>query len=157
MKVMGVRVTGRNIRYAVLSTDAQGDISWDNLGDEHKWLMPAAATSKQRKFDEAYKEFSRLLNKYQPEIVVLKIAEAFPATARATPERIGIEAVISLAAEQAHIPVTEKRYQQLRQGSGQMNGTLVENYALAHVRRPTAGWDKDLADALAVALKELGK
>lgn len=157
MKVMGVRVTGSNVRYVVMSTNAQGKLSWDNINDEHKWLMPAAATSKQQKFEEAYSEFSRLVEKYKPERLLFKIAETFPASARATPERIGIEAVITLAAEHAHIPVSEKRYQQLRAPGGQMNGSLVEKYVLAHVPRAASGWDRDLADALAVALKEIGK
>ena len=158
MRVMGIRAGTDNVRYVVLETDMTGAVLWVNAAEEHKWLIPKSATTKQAKLRETNKEFERLIKKYNPEQVLLKLAESMPGRAGGSPDRIAVEAVITLAADQHGKSVFERRYQQLKRDSkDKMNTSTVEGYVLAHVAKPASGWDRDLADAHAVALRALGK
>ncbi len=155
---MGIRVGADSARNAVLELDASGAVAWINASDEHKWLMPRAATTKQIKLREAHKEFHRLIGKYVPDKVILKIAESMPGRAGASTHRVALEAAITLAADQHGKNVTEKRYRQLKHNAKEkMNSSTVEGFVLAHVAKPAIGWDKELVDAVAVALRALQK
>ena len=149
MKVLGIRSSVKHFRYCILEL-AGSDVKWLNKDEEHKWNVPKASTEKGQILNEVHKEVVRLINKFQPDRVALKIAETM--RGNPSPDRVSVEAVIVLAAAQNHIATVEKRYRDLK-----TKKEGVEKLALQHVTQPAKHWDSEIADALVVALRELGQ
>jgi hypothetical protein len=148
MRVLGIRASTRHLRYCVLELDT-GTLTWINRDEEHRWIVPRASTAKPAILSDAYQEVTRLLGKYQPNRVSIKIAET--PRGHPDPKRVSVEAAIILAAAHKHLPVSEKRYRDLRTNSSEVGAE-----ALKHVSKTNSHWDNELADALVAALRELG-
>lgn len=149
MRILGFRASTKHFRYCVLDL-AGAELVWINHVDEHKWEVPKSADTKPQILGEVFSEANRLLKKYMPDRVVLKSSE----TMKGSPStiRVSVEAVIILAAQENHIPAYERKYRDIK-----TNSDLVEAFVLNHVAKTSRYWDSEIADALAVALRELGK
>jgi hypothetical protein len=156
MRVIGIRVSTDHFRYAVLDLDANDRVIWVNSLDEHRWMVPKSADSKPKRYLEVRREFARILEKYKPNKVVLKISE----TVRGgpSPDRIGAEAMIILACGEQDTPVSERLYSQLKPDKSTLiNTKTVQVEALKYVGQSSTHWDAEMADALIVGIRELGK
>lgn len=149
MRILALRASTRHIRYCVLESDGQ-DIRWLNKDDEHIWSVPKASKSKSDALVDVHQELSRLLSKYKPDLVAIKVAETVHGNP--DPKRVSVEAVIILAAAQNHVQVVERRYRDLK-----TNSKEVEDFVLIYFAKTETYWDIEIADALATGLRELGK
>ena len=156
MRVIGFRVRKDHFRYAVLELDAGGNVLWLNRTDEHKWTVPRAATTKSKALIEVHREVTRVIAKYSPSEIVIKAADAMRGM-KPSPERVALEAVIMLAAEQLHVGSSERKYTNLTSKAEPINSGTVRTYAQRFVQPLDNGWDDEIADAIAVAVKALGK
>jgi Holliday junction resolvasome RuvABC endonuclease subunit len=153
-----VRASINHIRYAILELDAQDAVLWVNLQPphEHKWVVPKAANTKAKRLVEVHREICRIIDKYQPDHVAVKVAENVQGGP--SPDRVRVEAVVMLACGQRDVPVAEKLYSQLKPNkSTRINSKNVQADAFAHVGQPRSYWDSEIADAIVAALRELGK
>lgn len=150
MRVIGVRAWNEGIRYGVIDRDA-GDIVWVNANEEHKWLIPESAKNRQAQIDATYAEWRRVMQVYAPvDIVVVKTPEYGRALDIQTSLTLALLAAISLACSHTHVDSIERVYANLK-----LSSKTVEAYVLGFIQKPAKYWDLKLADALAVALKEL--
>lgn len=155
MKVIGIKVSANEIRYAVVELKTDGSILWlnpDNDSTENRILFPKDATERPAKVAFVRDEFDRVFRQSHPDAIVLKLTESnkgkFVSWAL---DLASYEAAIMIAAEQHHVPVHERRYQTLK-----LNSDSVEGYVLGHVSKSPKLWTQPMIDAVAVALKEAG-
>lgn len=158
MIVLGVRSSTDHIRYAVVEVDSYGSVVWINRDTphEHRWIVPKVASTKQAKLMEVRKEAARILAKYRPDTVILKVAEKV--RGGPSPERVSVEAAIIIACGEKGVIAKEKLYSQLKPNrSISVNTGTVQSEALKFVTQSSSYWDAEIADALVAALRELGK
>lgn len=154
MKVVGVKISTKQVRYAVVESDVEGKISWlnsDNSTWENRILFPKEANSRPSQIQFLYKEFDRVIRQERPDLLAIKVGEGIKGSYSAWALLVSsCESAIILAALAAHLPVVERRYAGLK-----LNSRTVEAFVLSRFARPPSLWDIQIAEAVAIAVKEL--
>ena len=143
MKHMGIRVSSSEIRYAILSKNADDSIVFENLNNEHRLKYPTHCTTVEAKLLWAKQELERIFRQ-NPEIeqVVLKTSE-FGSETKAKRDTTYIDAVVLLVCAEKNIGVVTKLYNQIGTTSKQ---TLY--HAESRVGRTGKYWNTTMADAI---------
>lgn len=149
MKVLGLRASTTEIRYAILEKTSD-EIIFTNQNTEHRMVYPANLDSIESKLKWLYDEINRVIRQ-NPDIdkIIIKTNEYTNETG-AKRETIYTDAIILLIAFENNIPVVRKLYSQIGATSRD-----VKERAEARVGRTDRYWNNTMADAIACAYWEI--
>ena len=152
MKVMGIKVSTKDVRYAVLLDDQNLGVSFLNKA-ANKVVFPKEYKNRFDRAQYLLTEFTRLIQENAPDRIVVKLFEpSSPGFRKFAVPLASFETAIALAAMVEHVSVAERYFANIK-----LNSKTVEGYVTTHIAKQGIGWDSHIVDALAVALKELGK
>lgn len=146
MKVLGVRCSTREIRYAIL--EKQGDnIVFLNKDSENRLIFPVNIQEIEKKLKWCRAEINRILRQNK-DIVhgVIKVNEFGRSENSAKREGTYIDGVVILTIHEHNISVSKKLYKQIG-----ANGTNVLKLAESIDGRTEKYWHKSMADAIQCA------
>lgn len=150
MKILGVRTSNKNVRYAILNNDS-GSIIWENINN-NRLLYPKDMSGIAQKIVWLSKELRRILEQ-TPNIdkIVIKVPEYGRIDSASNRASIYLDAVVILeaTARDIVIPVDLKTYRHLNTRSSE-----VKDFVECHIGRCNSYWDSTIADALAAAYSE---
>lgn len=153
MKVLGVRTSPSEVRYAVLSKSTDGTILFENMNGESKLLFPAECTQNEQKLFWLYQELERVIRLY-PDIEKIGIKSneyGRGGESSASRDAAYFDAVVFLYAGSKNISVESKLYRSIG-----MTRKTVKNAIEERIGRTNQYWDEKIADAIAVALHFIG-
>lgn len=151
MKVMGIRSSSTEIRYAILEKNNGSDIIFQNRDYENKLVFPAGIEDLQVKLKWVKEEFDRIFRKNNDiEKIILKMNEYAGTENGAKRETTYTDAIILLVAAEYNIPIERKLYSQIGATSKQ-----VKDRAESIVGRTDKYWNDKMADAIQCAAWEL--
>jgi hypothetical protein len=153
MKVLGVRASAQEIRYAILEKDETGEIIFLNQSGEHRLKYPATAGTISEKLLWAKDEFDRILRQVQDiERIIIKTNEYGGTETSAKRETSFIDAICLLSAAEHNIEADRKLYSQI--GATSSN---AKEYAEQRIGKTEKYWNNTMADAILAALWEVRK
>ena len=146
-KILGIRTSPTEIRYALLETSAGGHIDFINCSSESKLQYPATHTTAESKLHWLKSEIDRIFRQ-SPGVtqVIIKTNEFSRAENKAKRESAYADAICILSAAEHNIPVICKLYTQI--------GTTSKDVKLkaeSMVGRTEKYWDTKIADAIMAA------
>ena len=146
MKVIGVRASAQEIRYAILESDTNGNIIFVNKDAENRIKYPALICEIEDKLQWVKSEIDRIL-RINPTVqrVYIKTNEYARETA-ASRETTYLDAVFLLSAREHNLPVKRKLNNQIASTSNK-----AKEYAENRVGRTDKYWNNTMADAILVA------
>lgn len=146
MKILGIRTAPQQIRYALIDTDGN-TCTLLNANSENSLKIPAAISSTESHLKWVKDELSRIIRQNTD---IAKIALKVPefAGVKNGSSRLGdyLDAMVLVAAAESEIPVITKLYSQMATKRAD-----VKHDAEQRVGRTSAGWNDQMADAIAVA------
>ena len=146
MRVLGIRVSPTETRYAVVERD-DDDFEFVNRDGENRLVYPVAASGVEAKLAWLYDEIARILRgDGSIEQVCIKTPEYVRAENGSHRDGIRLEAAVMLAAAQAGKPVCSRLYSQL--GTRRIS---VKEHAAQRVAAASVRWNEQMADAVVVA------
>lgn len=152
MKVMGVKVSTNEVRFAVVSDESGSDFQFLNP-DDSKIAFPKSDKTRFDRAEYLFGEFKQLVSKYSPDSVTIKLFEPNSPSFRMYATSIAtFETAVALAAKAEHVAVTERYYASLK-----LSSKTAEDFVLKNILKQGVGWNSHLVDSLAVALKEFGR
>ncbi|MDR0615055.1 MAG: hypothetical protein LBF82_03765 [Lactobacillales bacterium] len=150
-KILGIRSSSKEIRYAILEKKTDSTIVFTNRETENKLVYPASLYQIDVKLkwlrDELHRIFRQNSNITQ---VVIKTNEFGIIENKATRKSTYADAIIICVAVELQIPVSCKLYSQIGSNSKGCE-TLVQKRGF-HTKKY---WDTKIADAILAALSEL--
>lgn len=146
MRIIGLRASAQEIRYAILDTDVNGNIVFVNKDLENRIKYPATIDRVEDKLHWVKSEIDRIL-RVNPTIekVYIKTNEYGTETA-AKRETTYIDSIFLLSAKEHNIPVEKKLNSQIASTASKAKG-----YAENRVGRTDKYWNNTMADAILVA------
>lgn len=146
-KILGIRTSPSEIRYAVLEKSSDGIVSFANRGGETKLQYPASHTTTSEKLKWLKGELDRIFRQI-PDIeqMIIKTNEFSGTENKSKRESSYADAICILAAAEHQVPVSCKLYSQI----GTTSKTAMNN-AEKRVGRTEKYWNKQIADAVLVA------
>lgn len=151
MKIMGVRSSSSEIRYAVLEKDIDSNIIFQNRISENRLVYPAGIEELQDKLKWVKDEFNRIFRQNNDiEKIILKMNEYVGTDNGAKRETTYMDAIIMLVAAENNIPIERRLYSQIGATSKH-----VKNRAESIVGCTEKYWNDKMADAIQCAAWEL--
>lgn len=151
MKVIGIRSSSIEIRYAVLEKVNDNNIIFLNRSSENKLVYPAGIEELQAKLKWVKDEFDRIFRQNNDiEKIILKMNEYAGTESGAKRETSYTDAIILLVAAENNIPIERRLYSQIGATSKQ-----VKDRAESIVGRTEKYWNDKMADAIQCAAWEL--
>lgn len=146
MRIIGLRASAQEIRYAILDTDVNGNIVFVNKDLENRIKYPATIDKVEDKLHWVKSEIDRIL-RVNPTIekVYLKTNEYGTETATKR-ETTYIDSIFLLSAKEHNIPVEKKLNLQI-----ESTASKAKEYAESRVGRTDKYWNNTMADAILVA------
>lgn len=146
MRIIGLRASAQEIRYAILDTDVNGNIVFVNKDLENQIKYPATIDKVEDKLHWVKSEIDRIL-RVNPTIekVYLKTNEYGTETATKR-ETTYIDSIFLLSAKEHNIPVEKKLNLQI-----ESTASKAKEYAESRVGRTDKYWNNTMADAILVA------
>jgi Holliday junction resolvasome RuvABC endonuclease subunit len=146
MKVLGVRCSTREIRYAIL--EKQGDnIVFINKDLENRLIFPVNIQEIEKKLKWCKEEIKRILRQNGDiSCVVIKVNEFSRGENLSKREGTYIDGVVMLTIHEHNIAVSKKLYNQIG-----ANGSNILNLAENIDGRTDKYWNKGMADAIQCA------
>lgn len=150
MKVMGLRVSASEIRYAILENN-NNQVLFLNRNTENRLIYPANINTIELKLKWCRDELNRIIRQ-NPGIdkISLKTNEFTRSETSAKRETIYIDAIILLVAAENNIPITRKLYSQIGASSRD-----VKEQAETCVGKTDKYWNNTIADAIVSAHWEI--
>ena len=146
LTVIGLRASAKEIRYAILDTDVDGNVLFINKDLENRIKYPANIDSIEDKLYWVKTEIDRILRVNQAiEKVYIKTNEYGTETVT-NRETTYIDAMFLLAAKEHNMPVKKKLNSQIAS-----TASKAKEYAENRVGRTDKYWDNTMADAILVA------
>lgn len=146
-RVLGIRTSTTEIRYALLEDDADGNMHFINKDGENKLQYPATEDDIASDLKWLKTELDRIFRqKPNIEQVMIKTSEYSGIENKSKRKSTYAEAVCILTAAEHNTPVSCKLYSQLRVSSGN-----VKQRAEELVGRTDKYWDSKIADAVMAA------
>jgi len=153
MKVLGVRSSAQEIRYAVLEKNEVGEIIFSNRNGEHRLKYPATAVNISEKLLWVKSEFDRILRQVNDiDRIVIKINEYAGTETSAKRETSFVDAICLLSAAEHNIEVERKLNSQI--GS---SAVKAKEYAEQRIGKTEHYWNNTIADAILAAFWEVQK
>jgi Holliday junction resolvasome RuvABC endonuclease subunit len=152
MQVLGIRAAPKEVRYAILEGN-QDEVRFVNADDENRLRFPLQLKNPEEKIHWLYQEFVRIL-KLHPKIERIAIKEP-EFTNQARSSRSGREiayynGVILLLAAKCGKYVRITQYKSIGTKYSQ-----VSEFATEKVGCTKSNWNRQMADAVAVAWSEI--
>ena len=153
MKVLGIRASAQEVRYAILEKTEIGEIKFLNQDFEHRLKFPASIDDISQKLYWIKSEFDRIIRQ-SPNIdkIIIKMNEYAGTENGAKRETTYVDAVCLLSAAENNIPVERKLNSQI--GS---SAAKAKEYAEQRVGKTEYYWNNTIADAILAALSEVHK
>lgn len=152
MKILGVKNTASEIRYAILEMDTNADITFANANSENKVSFPKGLESEEEKLRWIKNEIERIFSNNEPlDAVAIKQGENFPKRSYGNLKfSIFHDCLFSVCAVEKHIPLYSWYYNQIG-----TNSKSVLDLAESLVGRSSVNWNTRIADAIVVAHKAM--
>lgn len=150
MKVLGIRASAQELRYAILDKNSDGDIIFVNKDSEHCLRYPATVQNIENKLYWVKQEFDRIFRQHSPiNKIVIKMNEYAVTENAAKRETSYLDAIILLLAVERNIQVQRKLYSQI----GTTSKKTKED-AESRVGITEKYWNTTMADAINCAFWE---
>ena len=150
-QILGIRTSVNVVRYAVIEGEDE-KIIFVNSGEENRLVFPAECQCISDKLLWLHREMLSVFKKYNIEKVAIKTNE-YVREKLSTRPSTHLDAGIMLTAALSNIEVYTKLYSNIEKGLGSKK---VKEIAEQYVGRTVKYWDVQMADAIVVALSELG-
>ena len=149
-KILGIRTSTSEIRYAVLGEGENGIVCFLNKDGEHKLQYPSTQSSGADDLKWLKRELDRIIRQTTGiEQMVIKTSEFGGSETKSKRKSAYAEAICLLVAAEHNIAVTSKLYSQLGVRSGNVKELADERYG-----RTGKYWDSKIADAVIAAASE---
>lgn len=153
MKVLGVRASAQEIRYAILEKNEAGEIVFLNQSSEHRLKYPATALTISEKLLWVKGEFDRILRQVQGiDRIIIKTNEYAGTETSAKRETSFVDAICLLSAAEHNIDAERKLNSQI--GS---SASKAKEYAEQRIGKTEHYWNSTMADAILAAFWEVRK
>lgn len=149
MKVMGIKASSADVRYAVLEKSGSGNIIFCNH-NENRLLFPKALTTDSKKLAWFFNEFDRLMAIHKVCKVVIKLPESGRMETNASRFSHYLDAMMLFGAERHNPPITSLgvQYRMLHTRSAD-----VCNFVRSKgIPETPSYWNTAMGDAIAAAL-----
>lgn len=150
-KILGIRTSPSEVRYAILDISADGDVIFVNAASENKLQYPATHATTPEKLRWLKGEMDRIFRQI-PGIdqMVLKTNEFAGTENKSKRESAYADAICLLVASEHQIPAICKLYTQIGSTSQE-----AMRHAELRVGRTVRYWDKKIADAVLAAFSAM--
>lgn len=146
-KAIGIRTSPTEIRYAILSRDANDKIIFVNADSENKLVYPASLSSTQEKLLWLKAELDRIFRQENDiEIMTVKTNEFAGTENKSKRESAYADAICMLVAVEHNVAVVCKLYTQILSSSKE-----TTTHAEERVGRTGKYWNSKIADAVLAA------
>ena len=147
MKILGIRTSTQEIRYAILDFQQDGSVKLLNDASENRLKFPASHDIIEKKLWWFYQELERIVRQNQPiEKIMIKPSEYGGRDSIASRTASYIEGVVYTYAGKVGIPIEAKAYRAMKTCR-----VKVKIFAESNVSQTTINWNVQMADAVAVA------
>lgn len=145
MKILGIRNSAKQFRYAVLFWDGENTLLL-NADTENLIKMPVGIKEYTQKLHWLYQEIDRIVRQ-NPDIscIALKSNEYGRGETASLRLAAYLDAVVYLVAGQHNLPLTSKLYRQIG-----TNKSSVVKFSEDNVGKTQSNWNGQMADAVAV-------
>lgn len=151
MKIMGVRASAQEVRYAILEKAENGEITFVNKDSEHKLKYPASVDDISQKLLWIKREFDRILRQITDiNKIVIKMNEYAGPENMAKRETTYIDAACLICAAEHNVAIERKLNSQI--GS---SASKAKEYAEQRVGKTEHYWNNTIADAILAAYWEI--
>lgn len=146
MKVLGIRTAPKQLRFALLDIDGT-EVDFLNQNSENLIKVPAGVTEVEDIVHWQKSEIDRILRQNRDiELIAIKTNEYARSDTKSTRLASYLDAVVLLAAKEAHIPVCTRLYSQI--GAKRTN---IKERAADRIGATDKYWNEQIADAVMVA------
>ena len=155
MKVMGIKVSCKGVRYAILESTTCSNVVFCNQND-NRLIFPKGLTKDSEKLVWFFDEFIRLLDMYSDiSQVIIKVPESGRAESKASRLSHYLDAMVLLGVEKhnPHVVCQGVQYRTLHTRSADVRDFVCSK----GITKTTRYWDSAMGDALAAALWGLEK
>ena len=151
MKVLGIRASAQEVRYAILEKDSSGQVTFVNRDSENRLKYPSTVQEIGGKLLWIKHEFERILRQ-NPEVdkIIIKTNEYAGSETNAKRETSYIDAIILLLCADKNIPVIKRLYSQIGTTSRE-----TKSHAELRVGKTDKYWNGTISDAVNCAFWEL--
>lgn len=152
MKVLGVKNSVGEIRYAILTMDANSNIGFENASTENKITYPKGLKDEDERLRWIKNEIERIFSNHEPfDAIAIKQGENIPKRSYGNLKpSIFLDCLFSVCAVERHIPLYSWYYNQIG-----TNSKSVLALAESLVGRSSVNWNTQIADAIVVAHKAI--
>ena len=146
MSVIGLRATAQEIRYAILESDAVGNVIFANKNTENRIKYPATIDRVEDKLQWVKSEVDRVL-RINPNIerIYVKMNE-YGTESSTKRETTYIDSMFLLSAKEHNLPIERKLNSQIASSAAQ-----AKEHAERRVGKTDKYWNNAIADAILVA------
>lgn len=150
MKILGIRNSPTKIRFCILEGDKKA-FDFTNSSTENKIDMPKSLKSEADIYQWVKSEYERLFDKYGPfDHMAIKQNENVPTRYTSVKPVMFLDCIATMVAIENNTSFTSQIYTSIGTKSKE-----VLSFAEAQVTKTTSNWDSQIADAVAVAIKNL--
>ena len=147
MKVLGIRASAQEIRYAILENNEAGEIEFLNQNGEHRLIFPATIGDISQRLLWIKGEFDRILRQSSDiDLIVIKMNEYTGTENSAKRETTYVDAACLLCAAENKISVERKLNSQIGSTSAK-----AKELAEQRVGKTNHYWNNTMADAILAA------
>lgn len=151
MKVLGIRNFSGGIRYCILELNDSSIPICTNLSDENFISIPKEYEDNCEEMLSWYKnEIKRIIETNAIDSVALKRNENTPSCYSKLKQTMFMDCIVTLISKEEHIPFTSFLYTQIG-----VNSQNVKERAESLFGKTNKKWDKNMADAIMVAYKQI--
>lgn len=143
MKMIGIRASAQEVRYAILEKNEKGQISFVNQNGEHCLRFPSTIEEIGDKLLWVKREFERVFRQ-NPDISVAIIkTNEFAGESNAKRETSYMDAILLLTCTELGIPAYKRLYSQIGTSSNK-----TKEHAEDRVGKTDKYWNNTIADAI---------
>lgn len=152
MKILGVRNSPSEIRYAILEMDSSSNVTFLNSDSENRIKFPNGFESEEDKLRWIKNEIERIFTNHNSfDAVAIKQSENMPKRSYGSIKQTAfLDCLFSVSAVERHIPLFSWYYNQIG-----VNSKTVLDTAETLVGKSSTHWNTQIADAIVVAHKAM--
>ena len=152
MKILGIRNYSDGIRYCILETNSSGGVVCKNLSQENLIRIPKEFESCEDALIWYKNEIIRIIDsETNIDSIALKHNENIRSDCYSNLKKVMfMDCIVTLVAKERNIPFSSYGYNQLG-----VNSNNVQDVAESKLGKTGKQWNKNMADAMIVALKQI--
>lgn len=153
MKVLGIRASAKEVRYALIEKSETGEVKFLNQNAEHRLIFPASMEDISQKLLWIKGEIDRILRQSSDiDKIIIKMNEYAGTENGAKRETTYVDAACLLSAAENNIIVERKLNSQIGSTSSK-----AKEYAEQRVGKTEHYWNNAMAEAILAAFMEVRK